>query len=86
MPAAADLQRKLSSGQERAYRLGFYITLTAPGEQALELATGRIVEAARAAQFSWKTVERAKKECGVRAVKRERGWAWQTPRSARDCP
>ena len=49
LPAAADLQRKLSSGQERAYRLGFYLTLTAAGEQALDLAAERLLEAARAA-------------------------------------
>jgi hypothetical protein len=49
LPAAADLQRKLSSGQERAYRLGFYLTVTAKGEHALDNAAEAVQEAARAA-------------------------------------
>jgi KaiC/GvpD/RAD55 family RecA-like ATPase len=49
LPAAADLQRKLSSGQERAFRLGFYLTLTAASEADLNAGSERIVEAARSA-------------------------------------
>ncbi len=49
VPAAADLQRKLLSGQERAFRVGFYLTLNATSRQALEAGAGQVVEAARSA-------------------------------------
>jgi KaiC/GvpD/RAD55 family RecA-like ATPase len=52
LPAAADLQRKLSSGQERAFRLGFYLTLSATSSAHLEAGAGRVLEAARAALCS----------------------------------
>jgi KaiC/GvpD/RAD55 family RecA-like ATPase len=52
LPAAADLQRKLSAGQERAFRLGFYITLSATSGEALDAGAERIVEAARSALCS----------------------------------
>jgi KaiC/GvpD/RAD55 family RecA-like ATPase len=52
LPAATDLQRKLSSGQERAFRLGFYLTLNATSKEALESGTDRVVEAARSALCS----------------------------------
>ena len=52
LPAANDLQRKLSSGQERAYRLGLYLTLSATSRGALEAGAERVVEAARSALCS----------------------------------
>jgi KaiC/GvpD/RAD55 family RecA-like ATPase len=52
LPAAADLQRKLSSGQERAFRLGFYLTLNAKSADALQSGNDRVVEAARSALCS----------------------------------
>jgi len=52
LPAAAELQRKLSSGQERAFRLGFYLTLTAMSSADLDAGAARIVEAARSALCS----------------------------------
>ncbi|HEY8761037.1 MAG TPA: DUF87 domain-containing protein [Candidatus Dormibacteraeota bacterium] len=52
LPAATDLQRKLSSGQERAFRLGVYLTLSATSGEALEAGAERVVEAARSALCS----------------------------------
>jgi len=52
LPAAADLQRKLSSGQERAFRLGLYLTLSATSSDQLAEGAVRIREAARAALCS----------------------------------
>jgi KaiC/GvpD/RAD55 family RecA-like ATPase len=49
LPAANDLQRKLASGQERAYRLGLYLTLSATSRGELEAGAERVVEAARSA-------------------------------------
>jgi len=49
LPAATDLQRKLSSGQERAFRLGVYLTLSATSSGALAAGAERVVEAARSA-------------------------------------
>jgi KaiC/GvpD/RAD55 family RecA-like ATPase len=49
LPAAADLQRKLSAGQERAFRLALYLTLTAASAAALDAGAARVVEAARSA-------------------------------------
>ncbi|TMD56604.1 MAG: DUF87 domain-containing protein [Chloroflexi bacterium] len=49
LPAAADLQKKLSSGVERAFHAAAYLTLSATTAAELELAAARVVEAARAA-------------------------------------
>lgn len=48
LPAAADLQRKLSASQERAFHLAFYVTVSAENEAELELAAARVEDAARA--------------------------------------
>jgi putative DNA primase/helicase len=60
-------------GGRRADAETWLVTLLASGE---EKPVPEIMKAARAAQFSWRTIERAKKACGVRPVKRGRGWAW----------
>lgn len=49
MPAAADLQKKLSAGLERAFHAALYLTLTAASESDLEEGSSRVREAARAA-------------------------------------
>ena len=41
-----------------------------------EMPVPRIIEAARAVDFSWRTVERVKKQCSVRSVKRNGVWCW----------
>jgi KaiC/GvpD/RAD55 family RecA-like ATPase len=49
VPAAVDLQRKLSAGQERAFHLAAYLTLTAPDRECLEAGAARVIEVSRAA-------------------------------------
>ena len=49
LPAAADLQRKLTAGQERAFHASAYLTLTATSAADLEAGASRVAEAARAA-------------------------------------
>jgi KaiC/GvpD/RAD55 family RecA-like ATPase len=49
LPAAADLQRRLSAGQERAFHLSLHLTLTATDPRGLEAGSGDVVEAARSA-------------------------------------
>jgi hypothetical protein len=41
-----------------------------------EVPVSKIIKQAEGAPFSWRTVEQAKKDCGVRAVKRGRSWYW----------
>jgi hypothetical protein len=60
-------------GARRADAEKWLLALLAPGE---EMPVSDIMAAARNVQFSWRTIEQAKKECGVRAVKRGRAWAW----------
>jgi hypothetical protein len=60
-------------GERRADAEKWLLALLAPGE---EIPVAEIMAAARNVQFSWRTIEQAKKECGVRAVKRGRAWAW----------
>lgn len=47
VPAAADLQRKLSASQERAFHVGLYLTISAADPAGLESAAARVEEAAR---------------------------------------
>ncbi|HVD00375.1 MAG TPA: DUF87 domain-containing protein [Candidatus Dormibacteraeota bacterium] len=47
LPAAADLQRKLSAGQERAFHLSLLLTLTASSRDELEAGSTAVVEVAR---------------------------------------
>ena len=49
VPAAVDLQRKLSAGQERAFHLAVYLTLTASDRDQLEAGALRVIEASRSA-------------------------------------
>ena len=49
VPAAVDLQRKLSAGQERAFHLAAYLTLTAPDRERLESGAAHVIEASRSA-------------------------------------
>ena len=44
-----------------------------------ELAVSDLRVAARSRGLAWRTVERAKAELGVRAVRSGRGWAWVLP-------
>jgi putative DNA primase/helicase len=60
-------------GSRRADAETWLIGLLTPGE---EMPVAKIMQKATTMKFSWRTVEQAKKECGVRAVKRGRGWAW----------
>lgn len=48
LPAAADLQRKLSAGQERAFHVSLHLTLTARSPGELEAGARAVTEAARA--------------------------------------
>jgi hypothetical protein len=48
LPAAEDLQRRLSASQERAFHVSIYLTLTAPTLDALDHGAERIQSAARA--------------------------------------
>jgi hypothetical protein len=49
LPAAEDLQRRLTASQEKAFHVSTYLTLRAPTPDALEKGTERILSAARAA-------------------------------------
>jgi len=60
-------------GARRGDAEGWLLALLAPGE---EVPVSTIMTEAHNVQFSWRTIEQAKKECGVRAVKRGRIWAW----------
>jgi hypothetical protein len=48
LPAAADLQRKLTGGQERAFHLSLHLTLTATSPEAMEAGAKAVIEASRA--------------------------------------
>lgn len=52
LPAAADLQRKLTASQERAFHLAAYVTVSTPDQALLESAAGRLEDAARASLCS----------------------------------
>ncbi|HEY2200559.1 MAG TPA: DUF87 domain-containing protein, partial [Solirubrobacteraceae bacterium] len=49
LPAAEDLQRRLTASQEKAFHVSTYLTLKAATAEALEMGTKRILSAARAA-------------------------------------
>ncbi len=48
LPNAEDLQRRLSSSQDKAFHISLYLTLTAPAREDLELGAMQISSAARA--------------------------------------
>ena len=60
-------------GARRADAEKWLLDLLTPGE---EMPVARIMLEAATMSFSWRTIEQAKKECRIRAVKRGRGWAW----------
>jgi putative DNA primase/helicase len=62
-----------SRGERRRDAETWLLALLQAGE---ERAVAEIMTAASIMKFSWPTVERAKKGCGVRAVKRGRQWFW----------
>jgi hypothetical protein len=70
---SAERGERNGRGERRADAEKWLLALLAPGE---EIPVSEIMAAARNVQFSWRTIEQAKKECGVRAVKRGRTWAW----------
>src|SRR5712692_2068897 len=47
LPAAEDLQRRLTASQDRAFQVSLYITLSAPNQRALEEGSQRLEAAAR---------------------------------------
>ena len=49
LPAAEDLQRRLTASQEKAFHVSTYLTLKAPNAAALEKGSARIMSASRAA-------------------------------------
>jgi type IV secretory pathway VirB4 component len=49
LPAAEDLQRRLTASQERAFHVSIYLTLKAVSRDALDRGTERVLAAARAA-------------------------------------
>ncbi len=49
LAAAAELQRRLSASEERAFRVAVYLTLTAASQQELREGSARVEEAARSA-------------------------------------
>ena len=66
-------ERRGSRGERKSDAEAWLLGLLASGE---EVQVSKIIEAAEAANFSWRTIERAKKECGVRVVRHARNWAW----------
>jgi putative DNA primase/helicase len=45
-------------------------------ERGRETPVTQLLDAAKKDGFSWRTIERAKKQCGVRSVKRNGVWCW----------
>jgi putative DNA primase/helicase len=60
-------------GERRTDAEKWLLTLLADGQ---EIPVSVIMAASHNVQFSWRTIEQAKKDSGVRAVKRGRMWAW----------
>ena len=70
---SADRQEQNDRGARKPEAETWLLNLLASGE---EMPVSKIIALAEGAPFSWRTVEQAKKENGVRAVKRGRVWAW----------
>jgi hypothetical protein len=70
---SSDPREKERRGERQSEAEQWLCGLLGSGE---EKAVGEIIEAAQKAEMVWRTVERAKKECGIRAVKRGRQWFW----------
>ena len=70
---SADRQEQNDRGARKPEAETWLLDLLASGE---EMPVSKIIKLAEGAPFSWRTVEEAKKENGVRAVKRGRTWAW----------
>jgi len=60
-------------GKRRNDAEAWLLNLLSNGE---EVPVSEIIEAGRKVDFSWSTIERVKKSCGLRAVKRGRVWCW----------
>lgn len=70
---SADRQEQNDRGARKPEAETWLLGLLASGE---EVPVSKIIKLHEGAPFSWRTVEQAKKENGVRAVKRGRVWAW----------
>jgi putative DNA primase/helicase len=70
---SVDRQEQSDRGARKPEAETWLLGLLASGE---EMPVSKIIKLAEGAPFSWRTVEQAKKENGVRAVKRGRVWAW----------
>lgn len=70
---SVDRQEQSDRGARKPEAETWLLSLLASGE---EMPVSKIIKLAEGAPFSWRTVEQAKKENGVRAVKRGRVWAW----------
>jgi hypothetical protein len=70
---SVDRQEQSDRGARKPEAETRLLRLLASGE---EMPVSKIIKLAEGAPFSWRTVEQAKKENGVRAVKRGRVWAW----------
>jgi KaiC/GvpD/RAD55 family RecA-like ATPase len=60
-------------GERKSEAEAWLLSLLGAGE---EVPVRKIAEAAEPANFSWRTLERVKKECGVRSVKHGSDWFW----------
>lgn len=60
-------------GERKSDAEAWLLSLLGAGE---EVPVSKIAEAAELASFSWRTIERVKKDCGVRAVKHGQKWFW----------
>jgi putative DNA primase/helicase len=60
-------------GERKSDAEKWLLALLGGGE---EIPVSKLVKLAEQANFSWRTIERAKKECGVRPVKHGRAWSW----------
>jgi putative DNA primase/helicase len=70
---SVDRQEQSDRGARKPEAETWLLRLLASGE---EMPVSKIIKLAEGAPFSWRTFEQAKKENGVRAVKRGRVWAW----------
>jgi putative DNA primase/helicase len=66
-------ENRSGRGERKSEAEAWLHGLLASGE---EMFVSKIIEAAGEANFAWRTIERVKKACGVRVVKKGRNWAW----------
>jgi putative DNA primase/helicase len=70
---SSDRGEKNGRGERKSDAEVWLVCMLPAGE---EVPVYKIAEAAELANFSWRTIERVKKECGVRAVKHGQKWFW----------